>query len=92
MILLAALVVAVAAVLAAPVGRLVSVTTWRTRRRVQVVLTLKSGRSFRGVLWSVDGEAVVLRNAEALVVDSAPIPVDGEVIVLRGDIEFFQRP
>lgn len=58
----------------------------------QVILTLKSGDGYRGVLFEVDRHAVVLRNAEALNPDGSRLVVDGELIVLRADVAYLQRP
>lgn len=57
-----------------------------------VVVTLKSGTTFAGVLYAEDRGAVVLCKAEQLGPDGLRVPADGEVVVLRGDIDFIQRP
>jgi hypothetical protein len=59
-----------------------------------VVVTLKSGAAFDGVLYQADRGAWVLRNAHALGAadDGANVPVDGEVLILTSDIDFAQRP
>lgn len=66
----------------------------KRRLRDRVVITLKSGTAFSGVLYEADGKSYVLRAAEALGVASngSNAPVDGEVIVARSDVEFVQRP
>lgn len=66
----------------------------RRRARQQVVVTLKSGLAFRGVLFDVDDRSFVLRNAEALEqgLNGAHVPVDGEVFMARSDVEFWQKP
>lgn len=66
----------------------------RDRLRSTVVLTLKTGQSFRGVLWETDASVWVLRNAEALSggASGEDVGLDGELIVLTGDIAFAQRP
>lgn len=56
-----------------------------------VVVSLKSGSAFRGVLYDADEVAVVLKNAEKAE-GGTMLPVDGEVVVLRDDIDFVQRP
>ena len=65
-----------------------------SRMRSRVVVTLKSGAAFDGVLYAADRSAWVLRNAHALGAgDRAEnVPVDGEVLILASDIEFAQRP
>jgi hypothetical protein len=66
----------------------------RRRMKDTVVVTLKSGLAFKGVLFEVDGKSFVLRNALAL--EQGPqhenVPVDGEVFVSRSEVEFIQRP
>ena len=59
-----------------------------------VVVTLKSGLAFRGVLFDVDDRSFVLRNAEALEqgANGSHVAVDGEVVMARSDVEFWQRP
>ena len=63
----------------------------RQRRRSPVVVTLKSGSAFRGVLAVNDRHALVLQSAEALD-KSAATPVDGEIIIPWGDVKYMQRP
>lgn len=57
-----------------------------------VVLTLKSGTTFGGVLYVEDSGAVVLAKAEQYLPDGARVPADGEIIVLRADVDYIQRP
>lgn len=65
----------------------------RRRMRETVVATMKSGTAFKGVLFEADGRSIVLRNAEAARPgDERLIPVDGEVLLARSDVEFLQRP
>lgn len=66
----------------------------RLRHRRTVIVTLRSGHAFRGVLFDSDLTALVLRNAEALPGPPAPasVLVDGEVIILSSEVEFIQRP
>lgn len=62
---------------------------WATRRRRRVVVTLKSGDGFSGVLAGVDRYALALRDAEKL--GDPNVPVDGEVIVQLADLKYAQR-
>jgi small nuclear ribonucleoprotein (snRNP)-like protein len=57
-----------------------------------VVVTLKSGTTFGGVLYVEDAGAVVLAKAEHIKRDGTKVPADGEIVVLRGDVDFIQRP
>jgi small nuclear ribonucleoprotein (snRNP)-like protein len=65
-----------------------------TRRHRRVLVTLKSGESFAGVLFEADHQALVLRQAEALGVgeNRTNVAVDGEVVILRPDVAFIQLP
>lgn len=69
-------------------------TQLRKRLRSRVVVTLKSGASFEGVLYATDARTWVLRDAQALAAgdQGANVPVDGEVMVMVADVEFCQRP
>lgn len=63
------------------------------RVRSTVIVTLKGGTSFRGVLFDHDKDAIVLRNTEHLVEGAdRPTPVDGELVVLLADVLFLQLP
>jgi small nuclear ribonucleoprotein (snRNP)-like protein len=66
----------------------------RQRLRRRVLVELKSGGSFAGVLFDADRESLVLRNAEALGIDGRGerTPVDGEVLILREEVAFLQIP
>lgn len=64
---------------------------FRQRLRKSVIVTLKDGTAFAGVLWAVDPEIVVLRNTVSLG-DEKRVPVDGEVLLERGEIAFYQLP
>lgn len=64
----------------------------RDRVRQRVLLTLKSGDAFAGVLWEWDREAFVLRNASQLSPGIAPVDVDGELVVLADDVSYLQFP
>jgi hypothetical protein len=66
----------------------------RTRLRTVVVVTLKTGQSFRGVLWDTDKDVWVLKNTDALSggASGEDVGLDGELIVLTNDIAYAQRP
>lgn len=57
-----------------------------------VIVTLKSGSTFGGVLYVEDSGAVVLAKAEQYMPEGTRVPADGEIIVLRADVDFIQRP
>lgn len=61
---------------------------WRLRSRV--IVQLKTGESFAGVLMESDRQALVLRQAEHLGGPQGAQPFDGELVVLLGDVRFLQ--
>lgn len=65
-----------------------------SRFRERVLVTLKSGKSFAGILYSCDKTALVLRDASALGQgrNNADLPVDGEIIALLSEVDYIQRP
>lgn len=62
----------------------------RARAKRTVVVTLKSGATFRGVLFESDANVLVLKGTEAL--GDTVVPVDGELIVYRDDVDYIQAP
>lgn len=62
----------------------------RTLVRKNVVVNLHSSRAFVGVLWAKRGPLIVLRNVTMHEPGAAPAPVDGEVVIERGQVEFIQ--
>lgn len=62
------------------------------RLREQVVLTLKSGEAFRGVLFEADDKVWVLRSAEALGADTRPVSVDGELVIPATNVAYANKP
>jgi small nuclear ribonucleoprotein (snRNP)-like protein len=65
-----------------------------SRFREKVVVTLKTGESFAGMLHAADKTALVLRYASAAGAgeNATDLPLDGEVICLLADIAYLQRP
>lgn len=55
-----------------------------------VIVNLKGGKAFRGVVWQRRGDWLVLRNAELLQDGQKPTAIDGETAVLVADVEFLQ--
>lgn len=64
-----------------------------SRMRDRVVVTLKTGDSFAGVLFSHDGKALALRECEALGAGErrTNLPLDGELVVLFADVAYIQK-
>lgn len=65
-----------------------------SRLRNRVIVTLKTGDSFSGVLFSHDTKALVLREAEALGAGErrTNLALDGEIVILLPDVAYIQRP
>lgn len=66
----------------------------RSRVLERVVVTLKTGESFAGVLFAIDSRALVLRQATATGAGQRreDLPLDGELIALLPDVAYIQRP
>lgn len=65
----------------------------RSRRHRKLVVELKSGDTFDGLLDGCDRHVLVLRNPRMLVgPQSQPTHIDGELLIPRGDVKFIQRP
>lgn len=58
--------------------------------RRRVLVQLHSGRAFTGVLYRRRGRLIVLKSAEMLEPNNQPTPMDGDVILDRGEIEYVQ--
>lgn len=56
----------------------------------QVIVSTKSERSFRGVLWRRRWGYLVLRNVEMLRERGEVTPMTGEVVILTENIDFMQ--
>jgi hypothetical protein len=62
------------------------------KRKHMVMVNTKSGKAFRGIWWqcSLFQEYITLKNAELIESGSKPLPVDGELILFKRDVEFIQ--
>lgn len=94
MILLLVLLIVCAVALAVVVWRSTTTGLLAGRRRRRVLVTLKTGEAFSGVLFAVDRDAIVLREAVAVAYGarSENVAVDGEALILRPDIAYLQLP
>lgn len=92
--LLATLLVAVCSGSAFYAWRSTATGLLNERRRRRVLVTLKTGEAFSGVLFAVDRDAIVLREAVAVAYGarSENVAVDGEALILRSDIAYLQLP
>ena len=55
-----------------------------------VIVNTKNGKAFRGVIWSSWFGLIVLKNAEMLRPGGEAVPVDGEVVIYKQDVDFIQ--
>lgn len=63
----------------------------RRRQRAQMMVTLKDGTTFRGVLTDHDRRTIVLASVEHLSDATTRVPVDGEVVLQLSDVKYTQR-
>lgn len=59
-----------------------------TKKRV--IVNTKTDKSFRGILWKQRPGYLLLKNAELLEGSGKSVPIDGEVLVYRADVDFVQ--
>jgi small nuclear ribonucleoprotein (snRNP)-like protein len=81
---------------------LASVNLWRDTRpgliagleKRRVLVTLKTGETFEGVLYAADRDCLVLRDASALAYGQGAtnVIVQGEAVILRPDVAYLQFP
>lgn len=57
----------------------------------KVIVNLKTGRAFSGVVWEERGDLLVLRAAELMEPGRQPVTVEGDVVLDRQNIDFIQR-
>jgi hypothetical protein len=61
--------------------------------REQIVVTMKTGETFSGVLWEETGRELILRGAAGVSMDRGnDIGIDGELLVFVTDIAYVQKP
>ena len=56
----------------------------------QIIVSTRTDRSFRGVLWRKRRGYLVLRNAEMLRSKGETVPMDGEVVIPSANVDFIQ--
>lgn len=64
----------------------------RQRQARKVIVTLKSGEAFDGLLFATDADALVLREATALAYgrQQENVIVEGEALILRAHVAYVQ--
>jgi len=58
----------------------------------RVIVNLKSGRAVDGALVRRSGPLLFLKNAFLLEEGRDPVPLDGETVIERAEVEFMQAP
>ena len=56
----------------------------------RVIVSTKTDKSFRGVLWQRRRGYLVLRKAQLLKGRGEVVPMDGEILILSENIDFLQ--
>lgn len=56
----------------------------------RVLVNLKTGRAISGVLVKATGPLLVVKQAHLLEEDRPPVPLDGEIVVERSNVDFIQ--
>jgi len=56
----------------------------------RVIITTKSDRSFRGILWKLGWRLLVLKQVELLRPGGEAVQMDGETVIFRADVDFIQ--
>ena len=58
--------------------------------RHTVIVNTKDGQTFKGIYWGGPGGVVKLREA-FLIENGQPIKLDGECVIERRNVSFYQR-
>lgn len=56
----------------------------------RVVVNTKTGTSLAGVLVAERGPILILKGAAMLTATANPVPVDGDVVIERSNVDFVQ--
>jgi small nuclear ribonucleoprotein (snRNP)-like protein len=56
----------------------------------QIIVNTKTDRAFRGLLWEKRRRLLVLRSVEIVKPGGDVVPVDGEVVIERSNVDFIQ--
>ena len=63
---------------------------WRRLLKRKVIVNTKTGRTFGGMMWAKNGALLTLKETQLFEAGRDPVPVDGEVILERSNIDFIQ--
>lgn len=62
----------------------------RSHLRYRLVVTMRDGATWDGVVMDADERTLILRDVEAIQPDKTRVPADGEVLVPRDQIAYCQ--
>lgn len=65
---------------------------WQSLQAVRIIVNLKSGQSIDGYLVRQEAQILFIRDAVLIGQSDEPVPMDGQVIIERSEIEFTQSP
>lgn len=63
---------------------------YRRLRKHSIILNTKDGSTFKGVLWRKFGGLIELRAAEMIAPTAQSVPVDGQLIIERSNVSYYQ--
>lgn len=63
----------------------------RSMRRFRLVVTLKDGSTWDGVLFDSDERTLLLYDATAIQSDRSRVSADGDVLLHREDVSYIQH-
>lgn len=63
---------------------------WKVALRKRVLVTTKTDKTFRGVLFERRGQLLVLKDAELLRADGTSASLAGDVVIERSNLDFIQ--
>lgn len=56
----------------------------------RVIVHTKTNQSLRGILWHRNAECLILKQTELLSGASKVIPMDGELVIDRNNVDYYQ--
>ncbi len=62
------------------------------KRKRLVLVNMKAGHTFRGIMWRWGwlSDQVILKQASILKPGGEAVPMDGELVLFKNDVDFIQ--
>lgn len=62
------------------------------KRKRMVLVNLKAGHTFRGIMWSWGwfSDQLIMKQAFLLKPGGEAVPMDGELVLFKNDVDFIQ--